>query len=150
MRRRGFSFLELVIVLAISALVAAIAVPRVGNASTRYQADFAARKIAADLDAARMNARLRGVTQSVTFDASRHAYTVTKADDSSAAVTDFRIDLTQAPYSAKIMSVSFGGSNVASFTGYGECVAGGTVKIKVGSFTRTVTLDEASGKARWQ
>ena len=150
MRRKAFSFVELVIVLAITTIVAAIAVPRMGHATTRYQADYAAKKVAADLDAARGNARLRGLTQTVTFNLAKSEYIVSKADAGGTSVSEYTVSLGQSPYGAKITAANFGGTSVATFTGYGEAVAGGTVTIRIGSTTRTITLDDASGKARWQ
>jgi len=146
MARRGFSLLELVVVLAIGGLLAGIAVPRMGNASARYRADHAARCVALDFERARNNARLTGATQTITFEPSNHRYTVSGSPTGGAS--GFTVHL-RASLDATITAVSFA-DHAASFSGYGECKAGGTVTIKVGSATRTITLDEATGQARWQ
>ena len=54
----GFSLLELVVVMVIVAILAAIATPRYGKAVARYRTASAARKIAADLTFARKRARI--------------------------------------------------------------------------------------------
>lgn len=146
MARYGFSLLELTVVLAIGGLLAGIAVPRLGAASARYQADFAARAVARDFDRARNNARLTSATQTITFGPANDRYTVTGT--STGATAGYSVNLLNS-HGAKIIDVSFTGK-VATFNAFGECVAGGTVTIRYGNYTRTITLDEASGRARWQ
>lgn len=69
---RAFSFAELVMVLAILAILAAIAAPRVGNTLRRQRLDMASRRLMADLqlvrsqairDAAERKLELRQATQ---------------------------------------------------------------------------------------
>lgn len=155
-RRPGFSIVELVVVLAVGALLAGVAVPRMADASTRYRADFAARQVAGDLDRARAAARLTGVAQSVTFDLTQHRYTVTGTAAGSTAGTVVR--MSGEPHNARITAASFAGAAAVTFTPYGDTVpapaagaaAVGTVTLRVGGLTRTVTLDAGSGRARWQ
>ncbi|MDX2116568.1 MAG: type II secretion system protein [Planctomycetota bacterium] len=61
--RAAFSLIELVIVLVIVAMLAAIAVPRYGQSQARYRADAAAARVAADLERARDTARATSATQ---------------------------------------------------------------------------------------
>ena len=147
LRRRAFSLLEMVVVVAVASVTAAIAIPRMGNATARYRVDFAARKVVADLDRARANARLTGAAQSVTFNLATYRYVVTGGSGASAG---FTTDLSVDPYQCQVSGATFGGSAVATYDAYGLPTAGGTVSIRSGTQTRTVTLDAASGKAAWQ
>ena len=140
--------IELVVVLTVAGTMAAIAIPRMGNAAARYQVDFAARKVVLDLDRARSNARLTGAAQTVTFNLVTHAYVVTGG---TGMASGFGVVLAGDPYKCKVAAADFGGgSPVAAFDAYGLPSAGGTVTLQAGSLTRTVTLDAASGKASWQ
>ena len=150
-RRGGYSFLELIILLAICGIMAAIAFPRMANATNRYRLDFAARRIVSDLERARSNARLTGVTQTVAFDLTLHRYTVSGNTNGLAAGT--LVDLTSDPTNAKLSSANFAGSTPTtsiSFDVYGQPTSGGTVVISAGASSRTITLDAASGKGSWQ
>ena len=153
-RRSAFSILEVVVVVAVGALLAGIAVPRMGGATTRYRADYAARQVAADLGRARATARLTGVPQSVQFDLLQHQYTVSGTGSGSTAATVVR--LAGEPYTARLTGASFAGAVAVTFTPYGDPVpagptaVAGTVTLRVGDLTRTVTLDAGSGRARWQ
>jgi Tfp pilus assembly protein FimT len=133
---------EMVLVLAIIGFLAGIALPRMANASARYQADFAARQLALDLDRCRANARMTGKSQSVTFDKVNHRYTVTGG---TGTASGFTIDLSVAPYKAKLVTAS-----TITFDAYGQPPStGATVTISSGNQTRTVTVNASGGKATW-
>jgi prepilin-type N-terminal cleavage/methylation domain-containing protein len=65
--KEGFSLLEVLLVLAIVAIFAAVAASRYGRASGRYRADLAARCITADLNLARSWAKTRSQSRPVVF-----------------------------------------------------------------------------------
>ena len=64
--RRGFTLLELVLVVAILGVVAAIAAPRYGNAIQNYRANAAAQRLRADLEYARARAKSTSSSRTVT------------------------------------------------------------------------------------
>jgi Tfp pilus assembly protein FimT len=140
--RLAFSIFEMVLVLAIITFLAGLALPRMANATARYQADYAAKRLVHDLDRCRNNARLTAASQSITFDTTNSRYTVTGG---SGTAVGFTVDLSVAPYKAKIVSAS----NV-TFDAYGQAPSSGaTITISSGGQTRTVTLSASSGKATW-
>jgi prepilin-type N-terminal cleavage/methylation domain-containing protein len=141
--RSAFSLLELVMVIAIGAFIAGIAIPRMGNATTRYQADYAAKRLASDLERAKANARLTGAAQTVTFSTTTHKYTVSGSGTGGAA--GFTVDLSATPYKAKLTQVA-----TVTYDAYGQGPSGGaTIKLSSGGQVRTITVDASSGKASW-
>lgn len=143
--RQAFSLAEIVMVLAISGLMAAVAIPRLGSATARYQLDYAAKRVASDLERARTNARMASAAQTVTFNLTTNQYVVTGPGTSGTTV-----NMAADPYRVKIASTSFGSPAVATFDAYGLPAAGGTIVLSAGGRTRTVTLNAASGRATWQ
>ena len=81
--RRGFTLIELMVVLVIMAIAAAIAVPMFSGAGT-IEVEAAGHVVAADLEYARSLAISRQQTYSVVFDAAGESYQV--EDSSSAGV----------------------------------------------------------------
>lgn len=133
---------EMVLVLAIIGFMAGMALPRMANATARYQADCAARRLALDLDRCRNNARMTGASQSITFDKVNHRYTVTGGTGTAAG---FTVDLSVAPYKAKLVTAS-----TVTFDAYGQPPsAGATITLSSGGQSRTVTVSASGGKASW-
>src|SRR5918993_4277272 len=77
----GFSAVELLIALAVMAVLAAIALPRFGGAIGRYRGDLAARRVVQDLNLARSIAMSRSTKQAVVFDLITHQYELVGVTD---------------------------------------------------------------------
>jgi type IV fimbrial biogenesis protein FimT len=145
--RRGFSLAELMVVLAVIAITAAIGMPRYASAIGRHRADMAARRVMADLEYARATARAVGASRTVTFDVVAVSYTMASVASLDRRSSSTVVVLGAEPYKATISSASFGGAAKVTFDGFGRPNAGGTVVIRVGDVARTITLD-ADGKAK--
>ena len=147
MRPRAFSLIELVLVIAIISVMAAVALPRFAAAAWRQRADSAARRIVADLDYARTRAAARSATVTVTFNDKLHAYTLTGVPDIDRPADIYTVTLGDEPYRASIVSVNIDGGKQVDFDGFGRPAAGGSVVIAAGQAQRTVTIDPSTGKA---
>src|SRR4051794_7750970 len=111
--RRAFSMLEMMLTIAIGALVAGVAIPRMGAANARYQADFAAKRVVIDIERCRANARLTCSQQTMTFNTTTHQYTVSGSGTGTSA--GFTVDLSASPYKAKITQ-----GTPVTFDAYGQ------------------------------
>jgi len=147
-RHGGFSLLELVLVLAIIATLAAIAAPRYQTALVRYRADLAARRIVADLALAQSNAKAASSSRSVAFSIGANNYQMPDLPPLDGTSGSYIIELSEKPYEADITSADFGGDQEVIFNGWGIPDSGGTVVLTVGPEQRTVTVDAESGKAK--
>lgn len=143
----GFSLIELIMVMTIISILAAIAVPRYANALARYRADAAANRIVADLNYAREYARSSSKSITVEFKDSQSTVTLGGVPGLNNPAEDWVTNIASEPYHARLFSVNFGGKKNVAFNGYGDPNTGGGVKIAVGSEVRTVVLDADTGKA---
>jgi type II secretion system protein H len=160
----GFSLLELVLVVAIISVMAAIATPRFGAAHARYRVDLAARRIAADIAYAQMVARRNSTRQEIIFDIASDSYTLPGVADIDRPVTDYAVDLADTKYRVDLVSASFENADGyistdrMSFTMWGSPQSGhpsgghpfaalvdGSVVIALGSESRTINIAPVTG-----
>lgn len=146
---RGFTFVELVLVTATVALVAAIAVPRMTSASQRYKAELAARRIAGDIELARQEAVATSSSRTVVFDGAALTYTI-QGSSGLNGETSYTVALKQSPYEASAIRVKFAAvppPTALTYDGFGKANAGASIVITAGGQTKTITVDPNTGRA---
>jgi prepilin-type N-terminal cleavage/methylation domain-containing protein len=148
---QGFTLVELVVVIVVMAIVATIAVPQFGNASTRYRSELAARKLAADLNYIRSVAVTRSSDQQVLLDFTTSTYTLVGITDPDSGSASTVVNLTEEPYKSTLVS-AFGftlsdTSVTLTIDGYGMPDHSGTALIRTGVAESSIDLDPSTGKA---
>ncbi len=145
--KRAFSLIELVVVVAVVTIMAAIAMPRMAQSTARYRTETACRRVAADLEVARARAGATSAAQSVVFSraANRFTYTLTGMSDPDRPALEYTVDLGEQPYCCDYLEASFGGPPRITFDGYGRPEATGTVEVGCGAWRKSLTL-EVSGE----
>lgn len=151
-RRRlvGFTIIELVLVIALIAVVSAVAVPRFASAVTRQQVDVAAERLVRDLQLARREAMLRGTTCVVRFSTAADSYQLTGVPDPDHPAQLYRVNLARDPFCVDLHAVDFAGGTDLSFDPFGRPSTGGTLILRDmgGSNDITITVDATTGEAR--
>lgn len=147
---RAMTLFELVMVLAIVAVLGAIAAPRYANAVANHRSAAAAWRIAADLELARRTARASRQTQSVTFDLADNQVRIPGAGNLSDSSANYVTKLADEPYRAELVSADLGGDAEVIFDGYGVPDSGGTIVVQHAGVQQTIVLNAYSGRAEVQ
>lgn len=145
-QRAAFTLLEIVVVLAIVSILAAIAIPRFANSIATQRVESAARRIAADIEFAARRAAQMSSQVKVRFHADTNSYDLKNVDDPDRPGNVYAVYLALPPYRARIDSVDFDGTTKLVFDGYGRPNRGGTVIISVGDFQQTITFDAETAR----
>lgn len=144
-RAAAFSLFELLFVISIIAIVAAMGMPRYGRSVARYRAECAARRVAADLALARSTAKAVSADRTVTFNTVAGSYTLGSVRHLDHGDRPYTVTLTDAPYHARLHYADFGGAPQAQFDMYGSPKWGGKVIVRVGEFEQTVSMSRDDG-----
>jgi type II secretory pathway pseudopilin PulG len=142
-RRCAFTIIELVIVLLTMGILTAVAAPTFFDSLLFHRVESAARRVKADLELARTQARATSATQSITFVNSVYTLSNTKSLDKPSAI--YSVDLTKQPYALNSATANFSNLSTVSFDGYGTPTSGGTVVLVAKSHSCTVTLNGTTG-----
>jgi prepilin-type N-terminal cleavage/methylation domain-containing protein len=141
---RGFSLVELVMVVVIISVLAGIAGPRFASAAARARAQAAADCLASDFSLAREQARATSAPYRISFDTLADRYTLGSGAD--ARVVDLSIE----PYTCDLATVDFSGSTHVQFNAFGIPDAAGAVTITGGGVTYTLKLNALTGEVSVQ
>lgn len=148
--RGAFSLLELILVMAITAVLSAIAVPRYAASLANSHAEAAARRIVADLALAGATAYGSSKSVTVVFDIANDAVVIEGLPQLNNPQADYRTDFHQAIYQATIVSAELGGDAKVVFDMYGRPDSAGEVVIEAGGIRKNVQLDSHTAKASIQ
>jgi prepilin-type N-terminal cleavage/methylation domain-containing protein len=150
----GVTFVELIMVISLIGILAAIATPRYAAALQEYQAEAAADRIKEDLNMARRRASIMGKNVDVIFNTVTNSYHLTNVESLDSRQQSYQINLAAPPFYAAFYSVSFpggiGGSSQVVFDYYGAPDSSGSVVVKCGDATRTVLLNPPTWEASVQ
>ena len=144
---RGFSLLELLLVLTIIATLTAMAIPRYQTSLARYRADLAARRIVADLTQARTSAKATSASRTVAFSVAANSYQIPQLSSLNDNAGGYSVTLSERPYGVGLESAMFGDDGQIIFNGWGLPDSGGTVTLSIGTERRTVVVDGETGRA---
>ncbi len=133
--RKGYTILELIIVIVIAGIMAAVAIPKIGNVS-KVDVYTAARIIKSDIRYAQQRAMSKFKTTTITFDANQDTYHIT---DTGGASIDKSL-----PSSS---GAQFDATYTIVFDSTGAPDAANTVVIRSGDQAESILVSGATGKA---
>jgi len=148
---RGFTFIELIIVVAVLSIFAAFGLPAFTDAYADYKVESAANRISADIRYARSYAINTAATINVVFDTSIEKYEV---KDSIGQIkhpfskNNFLITMTKQfdLEGIDLYQVTInGGGQTLSFSDLG-ITAGGTIKVRYAGREKTITVSAIDGE----
>lgn len=142
----AFTLLEFMIVITIIGTLALIAVPRYASFLAEQRIEAAARRVGADLAYAQRSARMTSSSLTVRFNVSAESYTLVGLADPDHAGVDYSVILSREPYRTAITSINLGGDTDIIFNGYGVPDSGGSVNLRLGNATRTVSIHPQTGQ----
>lgn len=139
-RRRAYTLAELVTVIIIVGILAAVAIPTFGNSVGRNRALGAANRLAADLRYAAAVARQAAAPRGLRFDETNKRYTVAGINDPDRPGQAYVVKLADDPYYVTSISLNLGGATEIMFDGYGVASAAGDIRIAAGNRQVIVTV----------
>jgi Tfp pilus assembly protein FimT len=135
---------ELVIVIMIISIMAAVAAPAFFESLLYHRVESAAHRLKADIELARHTARVKSAAQTITFTAGTYAFSAgVKGFDSPNGI--YSVALSDSPYELDSVTANFGGTNVVAFDGYGKPTSGGTVVLALKGHQCTLTVNGTTG-----
>jgi Tfp pilus assembly protein FimT len=129
-------------------ILAAGAVPKYADMLHRFRVQAAAERVVADLILAREQAISQSKSINVQFTPASASYTLVSVQHLDSSSQPYAVNLGDEPYHAEIVSAQFPSTSTSvTFDRFGKASADGTVQVRVHGYTKTISLDDQSGKA---
>lgn len=145
--RKGVTIVELVAVMLIMAITAAVALPRISGAVTSTRLETAVNQMVADLEAARQYAISTSSSQLIQIVVADNQYRLlNKPDINHPGTSTTIIDFDDFSSSISIQSVFFDGQDNFTFDMYGKANRGGDIVLQAGTLSKTISVNSQSGK----
>lgn len=148
--RMAFSLIELVAVILLMAILAAVAAPRWTTALEEFRATAAARRIVQDLTLAQRTAITASRSQRVSFSVATNSYSLSQVVSLDRASADYVTLLSEDPYRTRFISL-FGtlSNQQLVFNGFGVPDRSGAIVIACGQSQRTIAVNADTGLAQY-
>lgn len=143
-RARGFSLIEMMIVVLIIGIVVASVAPRFAASLELYRVQAAAQRIQADLSLAREYAISTSNPVTVEFSPSTEDYTIPVLDHLDSQNQIYRVDLVDA-YDAELISATLGSDATLEYDHFGQPDSDGTIVLQSGATQQVLTIDADTG-----
>ena len=155
--RSGVSFIEVLISVMITGIIASIAMPVYANSLLRYRAEVSAQRIAQDIAQTSRCARQTNSSRTITFTQNVHSYTISSLSSLDRASATYSVNLTQAPYHSAFASLATAAQPATPlstlsivFDRFGMPDQGVSVSIKAGTAQKRVDVAPTTGKVSVQ
>ena len=143
---KGFSLIELIIMLIIIGFIAAIAVTRLSEISINVRLSSAMNQISSDIELVKEIALARHQSMSITYDLDLNIYTIRKNNivmNEYPGSNDGTISLSEGLFSGvNITNVNINGSNRIEFDKWGNALNGGSITLNE---EHTIFIDKLTG-----
>ena len=143
---KGFSLIELIIMLIIIGFIAAIAVTRLSDISINVRLSSAMNQISSDIELVKEIALARHQSMSITYDLDLNIYTIRKNNivmNEYPGSNDGIISLSEGLFSGvNITNVNINGSNRIEFDKWGNALNGGSITLNE---EHTIFIDKLTG-----
>ena len=148
--QKGFSLVELILIILIIGVLVAVATPRIGTITEDVNEKAVAERLLGDINLIRSMAMSQHDTTWLVVDQAQNQYSLYSGPTGSRVLIPdpetgdaITLDLDSAYSDVQITSVSFGGSSEVSFNWWGTPSSGGTIELNSGA--RTITLVAETG-----
>ncbi len=137
--RRAFSLLEVVVVIAVLAIAAAVSMPARSAAGADYRARLASQRIAADMRLLQRDTWYNASQARIVFDVAGDSYSLENLGNKGSTRS---VSLAVDPYRADLQSVSFGGAIELTYRGGEPSVSGdGVVRLETAGTVFQTTIE---------
>ncbi len=142
---RGFSMLEMVIVVSIIGIMATIAIPRFADAGSGRRLSAAKRTLINDIESAQIRARATSKVHVIKFYPSENRYIIVEGEDIRREAVILVRDFDEDPFALGINRTSLGGDEYAVISVYGDMTPGFTVGLLDGGIEIRVEIGGVAG-----